>query len=292
MTFAGLILAAGISLCRAQDVSVVPESDRTYTDIGGMVIIEAETAPMDGEWTVQTTEPADTYTGAGFVVAGGFGELVYRIKFTTPAVYRMLARTTQIGGDGHNDSFVKMEGPQFEAFGNGNWYDPSTEGGGVSGIDVDVGKAPLPWNEGGYYKMSTHTSGFVWSWQSTNADEGLGIWYFFHFDIQEAGEYTLHLKKRSSEHKIDRFVLFTYDVNWEDAINLDLQPTYEVTVPVIQRPQIRLCSEVAKAYMFDLLGRRIFALPGNRSADRESLSPVRGIYVTQISDMCVKKLEF
>lgn len=201
-------------------------SSATYEEINGMVVIEAESAALQGDWIYESKNPKD-FTGEGFVKSGENGILSYSIKINQPGVYRLIARTTRTNeiGDRGNDSYILFEGPDVRAYGFGNWYDEITDGGGMEGITKDVKLYDL-YTENGWWKMSTHTNDDEWSWQATNASEAQGLWKFFHFDIEKPGLYTLKLKQRSSGHKIDRFHIFSEEVDWATtAQDISLSPT-------------------------------------------------------------------
>ncbi len=190
-----ILFGAALSIMLFQTVRAAD-----YAEINGLVVIEAESVPMDGDWEIKTG-PLNDYTGDGYIEAGSNGTLTYTIAFTNTGTYHFQWRSAAPHNTEHNDSFMRMTGPSLEI----------KSGGGS------------PCKSGDWLKVFNNAGGDNWSWQAKNCDHTSKQ---ITVDINQPGEYTLDVRQRSTRHKIDRIVLNDESkVPDSQARNLDNEET-------------------------------------------------------------------
>lgn len=172
-----------IGLCSAMVALVLTHAGRvdaaTYAEHDGLVVMEAEAVPVDGDWRVKTE--IDGYTGDGYIEAGNSGTLQYSITFHNTGTYQFQWRASAPHKTEHNDSFIRMTGPSVE-----------TRSGSGS-----------PCYTGDWIKVYG-AGGSSWSWDARNCDN---TQKHVSFIIDQTGDYVFEIKQRSTQHKIDRIVM-------------------------------------------------------------------------------------
>ena len=157
------------------------------------------------------------YTGEGYVVAdSAAGNLAYPVEITTPGRYLVLLRSAAPHPTEHNDSWVRLDGPDSTA----------------ARATADDGPA-CSQHEDGWYKTFMNESGRRWSWNNKNCDHTEKR-LFFH--VEEPGTYTLRLGARSPGHQVDRLVLKHDRVPDGEAERLDQRETRVVAAATITGP--------------------------------------------------------
>ena len=157
-----------------------------FQDRDGLVIIEAESAAMDGRWTVQ--KDVGGYTGSGYVVAdSAAGELAYLVEIARPGRYLALLRSAAPHPTEENDSWIRLDGSDSSA------------------VQATAGdRLACSQHADGWYKTFMNESGDRWSWNNKNCDHTEKRLYFH---VEQPGTYTLRLGARSPGHKVDRLAL-------------------------------------------------------------------------------------
>jgi hypothetical protein len=188
--------------------------DVKFEEVNGLVVMEAESVPLDGNWQLKTG-PLTNYTGTGYIQSVSSGTNVYPIAFKNTGVYHFMWRNAAPHKTENNDSYIRMVG-------------------GESVIKSENRNACL---SGGWAKVFNNASGDKWSWQTRNCD---GTYNHIFIHINKPGDYTLEVKKRSSNHKIDRIVFNNRDkISDQAAQELTLQETRAGQGVAIQPLRIR-----------------------------------------------------
>lgn len=181
-----------------------------FEERAGLVVMEAESAALDGAWYVATENVG--YTGSGYVVADEVvGTLSYPITITTTGRYLVSLRSAAPHPTEHNDTWVRLEGESEVVF-----Y-------------ADNGPACSQF-EDGWYKTFMNESDSLWSWNNKNCDHTERRVYA---EVATPGTYTLHLRARSTEHMIDRIVLRHASRTDGDAQHIGLAETRVQPAPQI-----------------------------------------------------------
>ena len=187
-----------------------------FEEINGMVVIEAESVPLVGDWDLETS--ISGYTGSGYYVWDGSdyfnnpgnGLLEYKINVTTTGTYRFQWRNRITQGNSSsdfNDTWLRFpDASDFWAEKTGNKVYPK-----------GTGKTPNPAGStaNGWFKVYTSELN-KWSWQTSTSD-GNPHDIFVKFDTP--GVYTMQVSARSKGHGIDRMVLFHSSVNSTTALD-------------------------------------------------------------------------
>lgn len=208
------------------------DPDSFFVEQSGLVVVEAESAAVSGDWLVKTSESG--FTGSGYIQWDGDNHfstpgvdiLTYRVRIETPGIYRVIWRgRISIGTDNteHNDAWIRI--PDADYF-----YGERSDGGGVTyvypgGIDeqTDVKQEhetnwdhPSGQSKGGWFKAYLNQTG-VWKWDANTSDHDA---HEIFVEFLSPGTYTLEVSGRSYGFAIDRIVLYqvsTYTEN--DATN-------------------------------------------------------------------------
>jgi hypothetical protein len=191
------LIVCGMMVC-----AMLPRAVRAadFAEVNGLVVIEAESAQMDGDWEIKTG-PLSNYTGDGYIEAGSNGTLTYTIAFANTGTYHFQWRSAAPHNTEHNDSFIRMTGPS---------------------LDIKSGGGS-PCKTGDWLKVFNNAGGDKWAWQTKNCDHTSKQ---ITVDINQTGEYTLEVKQRSTRHKIDRIILNDESkVSDSQARNLDNEET-------------------------------------------------------------------
>ena len=211
-----------------------------FAEQNGMVIIEAESVPPVGSWTLETAIPG--YTGSGYYVWNGAdffnnpgnSTLEYKVQITTPGTYKFVWRNRITMGTttaDFNDSWLRI--PDASDF----W----AEKGGAKLWPKGSGKTPNPAGAGADNWLKIYLSEInIWSWQ-TRTNDGNPYEVFARFD--NPGVYTIQVSARSKGHGIDRLVMFHSSVNQATATNAALGETLcQGGGSVATAPQVSLTS--------------------------------------------------
>jgi hypothetical protein len=179
-------------------LTIIAVHAQEFAEEDGLVVMEAESVPMDGDWTVK--QSVSDYTGTGYIEAGNSGTLQYPITFFNTGTYSFQWRVSSPHKTEHNDSFVRMTGPSVQ-----------TRSGGGS-----------PCYTGDWIKVYG-AGGSSWSWDARNCDN---TQKHVTFTINQPGDYLFEIKQRSTRHKIDRIVINDESrVSTSSARNLSQAPT-------------------------------------------------------------------
>jgi len=181
--------------CSAQAAGVFQEAN-------GLVVVEVESAPVAGSWSSQSglagftgTSYYEWKTGntATTVDAAGQGILSYRFKINQTGRYRFQLRSAAPHSTEHNDVWLRV---------------PS---GAVKIKGTTVTSLGAAW-----FKVYQNAGANAWSWNAWTTDHDA---HSIHADFNTPGEYTLELSGRSTQFKIDRFVLYHSSVSSTTALN-------------------------------------------------------------------------
>ena len=218
-------LISGVLDLPEQGVNVFQES-------GGVVAIEMENTPLQGEWSTVTVdgETGITSNSNHFNNPLGGGLITYEINFTTPGIYRIIWNTSFSGSSptDENDTWLKFDNSNpndlmyfgYKGFTpneqtyidaiNNNVLDNLTFPKG-SGLENDVptsegGTEPQGPGGEGYFKVyrSGGTTG-VLKWQSSTSDEDAHNVFLW---VKNAGTYTMEVRERSIGHVLDKIVIY------------------------------------------------------------------------------------
>ncbi|MBQ4803637.1 hypothetical protein J8L88_12315 [Aquimarina sp. MMG015] len=196
--------------CQNPDSAIYEEKD-------GLVAVEFESIKDHNDWIKENTTTG--FLGTHYLVwkenqflgAPGNGLLTYKIKISNPGVYRFIWRsriTNGTSGSEHNDSWLRFADAS-------KFY-------GKKGESVvypaDTGQSPTPngSSKDGWFKIYKSGPADQWKWQSSTSDNDAHD-IFVEFDAP--GTYTMEVSARSTFHALDRFVLFSENINQNDAID-------------------------------------------------------------------------
>lgn len=197
-----------------------------FIEANNLLVIEMESgSPLPANWPLQNGSfPAATgsgylrYTGGNQFNNPGVDVIEYPIIINNPGTYRLQWRS--IVGNGsdtteHNDSWLKINADAFFAEKNGTILCPK----GFNPADNDCnGGQPNGSGSAGWFKV--YRSGGTasnWSW-STNTSDNDAHQIFARFD--QAGQYSIQVSGRSTDHVIDRMVMFQSPVSSNAATNV------------------------------------------------------------------------
>ncbi|MEM6391248.1 MAG: hypothetical protein AAF797_00565 [Planctomycetota bacterium] len=106
-----------------------PATESIFLEVGGKLVIEAESVPLTDEWILDTTEPG--YSGNGYIrwMPSWIGQishqhrgvLAYKLRIQTPGRYRMALRSSHRGAperDKWNDCWTVMGLNPVSPYGN------------------------------------------------------------------------------------------------------------------------------------------------------------------------------
>ncbi len=199
-----------------------------YIESGGLVVIEAESAIIDGtDWQVDSTLTG--FSNLGYIVwkgndffnLPGRGVLTYKIRITETGRYRFVWKSRITQGSSFtdfNDSWLRIADADhfYGQKGNGDIVYP--KGSNQDPIEESSGQgSTVPEGAGsnGWFKVYMNTVG-SWHWRATTSDNDPHQIYVV-FD--EAGDYTIEISGRSFGHGIDRFILFNDNFDFANVTN-------------------------------------------------------------------------
>lgn len=210
-----------------------------FEEVNGLIVVEAESVPVVGDWQLQTSIPG--YTGNGYYVwtgqdyfnNPGNGILEYKVNVTTTGTYRFQWRNRITQGTSTSDF-------------NDNWLrfpdasDYWAEKGGNKVYPKGTGKTPNPsgTSADGWFKIYTSEAN-TWSWQARTSD-GNPHEVFVKFDTP--GVYTMQVSARSAGHGIDRMVMYHSSLNSTTALDVNQAETVcqGGGGPVATAPQVNI----------------------------------------------------
>jgi hypothetical protein len=196
-----------------------------FVEQDNLLVIEMESgSPLPGNWPLQSGAYPDA-TGAGYLRYTGSNQfnnpgvdtIEYPIIINNPGTYRLQWRSIVGNGSNtteHNDSWLKINADAFFAEKNGAILCPK---GFNPAVNDCKGGQPNGSGSDGWFKV--YRSGGQatnWSW-STNTSDNDAHQIFARFD--QAGAYSILVAGRSTDHVIDRMVLFQAPVNSNAATN-------------------------------------------------------------------------
>ncbi|GAB4118696.1 MAG: hypothetical protein Tsb0027_12280 [Wenzhouxiangellaceae bacterium] len=197
-----------------------------FIEADNLLVIEMESGtPLPANWPLQNGGfPSATgagylrYTGSNQFNNPGVDIIEYPIIINNPGTYRLQWRS--IVGNGsdtteHNDSWLKINADAFFAEKNGNILCPK----GFNPATNDCsGGQPNGSGSAGWFKV--YRSGGTassWSW-STNTSDNDAHQIFARFD--QVGQYSIQISGRSTDHVIDRLVMFQPPVSSNTATSV------------------------------------------------------------------------
>ena len=162
-----------------------------FVEQTGRLVIETESVPSEGDWSVQSE--IEGYTGTAYLVWQGINNYAesqaergnpirYPFRITTPGNYELRWRsrnTVGLDATEHNDSWVSFP----------------------TGTDIE-GEQPL-----GNWTKAYMGQVAQWTWDTYTVDgNNRPIRQYF-----EAGEHYLEIAGRSNGHSVDRLALYQYE---------------------------------------------------------------------------------
>ncbi len=181
-----------------------PTGGSEFIESGGLVIMEAESQPVVGDWDLNTdiagftgTHYIEWKTGDPFAgaIPAGTDIITYDILISTPGRYRMQIRSAAPDRTEHNDVWVAFPD-------NGALKEKA-------GVYTDLGT--------GFFKVYQNVDNDTWTWNSSNVD---GNPHNIYTDFPAAGTYRFQFSGRSTKFKIDRIALYAAGVSGSFALNL------------------------------------------------------------------------
>jgi len=169
-----------------------PASSGAFVEIGGLVVMEAESQPVVGNWDLNTSvagytgdyyiewKTGDPFTGA---IAAGTDIITYEVLITNPGRYRLQIRSAAPNRTEHNDVWVRFPD-------NGALREKG-------GVYTSLGTA--------YVKCYQNVDNDTWTWNSSTVDNNP---HNIYTDFPAAGVYRFQFSGRSTKFKIDRIVLY------------------------------------------------------------------------------------
>lgn len=181
-----------------------PASGGAFVEIGGLVVMEAESQPIVGNWDMNTTVPG--YTGDAYIewktddpftgaIAAGTDIITYEVLITNPGRYRLQIRSAAPERNEHNDVWIRFPD-------NGALREKA-------GVYTALGT--------GYIKCYQNVDNDSWTWRTTTVD---GNPHEIYTDFPAAGVYRFQFSGRSTRFKIDRIVLYDATNSTFNATNL------------------------------------------------------------------------
>ncbi|MDP5172660.1 MAG: Ig-like domain-containing protein, partial [Bacteroidia bacterium] len=192
-----------------------------FEEQNGIVVIEAESVPAVGDWTLKSAIPG--YTGSGYYVWDGpdyfnnpgNGILEYKVNITTTGTYLFTWRNVITVGTSTSDF-------------NDNWLrfpdatDSWGEKGGNKVYPKGSGKTPNPAGTSADNWFKVYVSQMGWSWQTRTSD---GNPHQIYAQFDTPGIYTIQISARSNGHGIDRLVMTHTTVNTATSQDLNQAET-------------------------------------------------------------------
>ncbi len=205
-------IIATVFLC----MPLTGQAQADYEEIGGKVVIEAESLDLTGSsWVKESSIAGATgdekayirYAGASFNTNPDKGKIEATIKINTTGKYLFKWRTLQ-GGSGHddaNDSWLKFSGENVDFYAekeDSKAYPKGYEGKKINETAIIPNdKGP---GEKGAFKIWSCCQTNVWLWWAKTWDENS---HFIFVEFDKPGIYTMEISGRSIGNIIDRITL-------------------------------------------------------------------------------------
>lgn len=190
-----------------------------FNEENGLVLVEFEKTAYSDSWALKAA--GNSFSGDGYLVwegsqylnQPGNGLLTYSIKITNPGTYRFHwfnAITAGNNGTEHNDSWLRFNDADdfYGQKGNSIVYPNGSS------------KSPNPAgsSQDGWFKIYRSGSNldFIWSTRTSNHNA-----HEIYVRFDNPGTYLMEVSARSSNHAIDKFVLFNESWSEADAISSD-----------------------------------------------------------------------
>ena len=197
----------------------IPGSNNAFLMQNDLLIFEAESTTLVGEWRRRTS--FGNFTGNGYIIwrEGNTNTatdnnytdvMTYVVKIPAAGTYRLMMRATSPDpGDLYNDIWFRVlgEGAFMEA------VDPSPEGSGTDYVNMGQDWFKI-------YNNSTEQ----WRWQASHVDNDAHEIFIV---VEEPGEFAFQISGRSNQFRIDRFAVYdeeTYTQNEATALTNPQSP--------------------------------------------------------------------
>jgi hypothetical protein len=229
---AGTPLTISFTVAGSGGGGTPPSSGGEFLEVGGLVVIEAESEGVVGDWDLNTG--VSGFTGSGYIEwktgnfstsidPAGSGIITYEILIQNPGRYRFLLRSASPNSTEYNDVWARFpDNPVFR------------EQGGVFSTPI--------FSSGNWFKVYQNVSGDNWTYSTKHVDFDP---HDIYMDFPTAGVYRFQFSGRSTRFKIDRFVI--YDENVVSFSTASSPSTPESPRNVVAPPcdaPINLTSEV------------------------------------------------
>ncbi len=236
-----------------------PATGGEFVEAGGLIVIEAESNGVVGDWDLNTTVTG--FTGTGYIEwqtgdfatstdPAGSDPITYEILVSNPGRYRFLYRTASPNATEYNDVWARFpDNPVFR------------EKAGVFSTPV--------FGADSWFKIYQNDAGDAWTWETKHVDFDP---HDIYVDFPAPGVYRFQFSGRSSRFKIDRFVIYDEaQVSFGTATNpstpespravmatcdVPANPTTEVLADTVAR---LTWDAVAEADGYELQGRPLGA---------------------------------
>jgi hypothetical protein len=200
------------------------EQGPVFQEQNGLVVIGVEAAPPTGAWTKE--QEVQGYTGGGYyewkkgntdlkIDPPGLGVLTYRVQINKPGLYHLQIRSAAPHPTDYNDVWVRL--PDNGAFRQKE----------ATGHTDPLGS--------GWFKMYQNKGGNRWTWDTHTKDHDH---HEIFTEFPRAGVYRVELSGRSTQHKIDRLVLYDASVSATQAQDLNTPESPKIAAPAadLSRP--------------------------------------------------------
>ncbi len=189
--------------------SVPSPASGAFLESGGVVVIDIESLSIPSGWQSRTGDGSiDGYiewTSGNNFNSPGNGTITANVFISEPGTYQFLWRSSIRNGTDtteHNDSWLKILADQFYGLKNQSIVCPK----GSPSSNACQGGNPNGSSSDGWFKI--YRSGGAandWKWQASTSDNDA---HDIYADFSRAGNYRIQISARSSNHGLDRLVLF------------------------------------------------------------------------------------
>lgn len=194
-----------------------PASSGAFVEIGGLVVMEAESQPVVGNWDLNTSvagytgdyyiewKTGDPFTGA---IAAGTDIITYEVLINNPGRYRLQIRSAAPERTEHNDVWIRFPD-------NGALREKA-------GVFTSLGTA--------YVKCYQNVDNDTWTWNSSTVDNNP---HNIYTDFPAPGVYRFQFSGRSTKFKIDRIVLYDASNTTTFAVSLSRPESPRNTITAV-----------------------------------------------------------
>jgi len=214
------------SVLLSDEPELMPVSG-AFIEQNGVVVIDLESLDISSDWEVRAGGGAVgdfiEWTGGNNFNSPGNGLIVATVFIEQPGTYRFLWRSSIRNGTDtteHNDSWLKILADRFYGLKSTSIVCPKEQ----PTSNACQGNEPNGSSKEGWFKIYRFGGPAIdWKWQASTSDDDAHDVYA---DFSRAGNYEVLISARSSNHGIDRFVLFrsrnpSNNVPQSSAIDLD-----------------------------------------------------------------------